>query len=59
MIAESQEKLTKRVTFRVTPSENKRLEDTAKSLGVKPSDAMRIALMSVNNAATELMSDNS
>jgi len=59
MIIESQEKLTKRLTFRVTPSENKRLVDTAKSLGLKPSDAMRIALLSVNNAANELMSDNS
>jgi len=48
------EKLEKRFTFRLTNKENQDLEATAKILGCNPSDAMRIALTSVNLAAKEL-----
>jgi uncharacterized protein (DUF1778 family) len=54
MIKNSSEKLTKRVTFRLTNSENDQLAKTAQLLGCKTSDALRIALTSVNLAANEL-----
>ena len=54
MIKNSNEKLTKRVTFRLTSSENDQLVKTAQLLGCKTSDALRIALTSVNLAANEL-----
>ena len=48
------EKREKRITFRLTKTENQDLEYTAKVLGCNPSDAVRIALTSVNLAAREL-----
>ena len=48
------EKLVKRVTFRVTKQENEQLNRTAKLLGVRPSDAMRLALGSITCAANEI-----
>lgn len=48
------ERLEKRVTFRVTARENKKLNEIAQLLGCRPSDAMRIALESVTFAANEL-----
>ena len=52
------QKLTKRVTFRVTNDELDQLTRTAEVLGVRPSDAMRLALTSVNLAAGELAEAN-
>ena len=52
------QKLTKRLTFRVTNEESEQLARTAEVLGVRPSDAMRIALASVNLAAGELAEAN-
>ena len=47
----AKEKLEKKVTFRITKSEGEQLDQVAKLLGCRPSDAMRWALTSVTCAA--------
>ena len=47
------EKLEKRVSFRMTESENQQLNNISKLLGCRPSDTLRLALTSMNMAAEE------
>ena len=48
------QKLAKRVSFRMTESENQQLNSISKLLGCKPSDTLRLAMASMNIAAEEL-----
>ena len=44
----------KKVSFRLTETEAKKLEKAAQFLGCRPSDAIRMGLTSVSIAAAEL-----
>lgn len=54
MATKTQERLTRKVTIRLTESDGKLLDRTANMLGVRASDALRMGLDAVNTAARTL-----
>ena len=50
MANKSSERLTRKVTIRLTKTDGDLLDRTAKMLGVRPSDALRMGLDAVNTA---------
>ena len=52
----SSNKLAKKVSFRLSESDNQLLQSTADFLGCRPSDAIRLGISSLNLAAREAAS---
>ena len=50
----SSEKLTEKVSFRLTVKESEELDKISRKLGCRPSDAMRMGLSAVTFAAGQL-----
>ena len=54
MANKTADRLTRKVTIRLTQRDGELLDETAKRLGVRASDALRMGLDAVNSAAKNL-----
>lgn len=54
MANKTSERLTRKVTIRLTKADGELLDKTAKMLGVRASDALRMGLDAVNTATKNL-----